>query len=180
LSIGKGPIGFVNPVLYANPHILNDITNGTNVGCGSEGFSAIEGCVYTCFFYESKLTHEKMGPGNWFGHAQLPEDERAVFGSSLDHENYSLVGTLCEKILHPMHKEIGGIPAYVNLRTTHSTLCSSCRVSLLTPAPKRLLLCISLSLISITYMYMRGCFNANGTTRDTLQMHRILQTITLL
>ncbi|KUM56310.1 hypothetical protein ACN42_g10903 [Penicillium freii] len=40
---GKGPIGFVNPVLYANPHVLNDITNGTNVGCGSDGFSAIPG-----------------------------------------------------------------------------------------------------------------------------------------
>ncbi|KAH8690679.1 peptidase S8/S53 domain-containing protein [Talaromyces proteolyticus] len=43
LSVGKGPIGFINPVLYANPHVLNDITNGTNVGCGTEGFSAIEG-----------------------------------------------------------------------------------------------------------------------------------------
>ncbi|KAJ5143670.1 Peptidase S8/S53 subtilisin/kexin/sedolisin [Penicillium bovifimosum] len=43
LAKGKGPVGFVNPVLYAHPEVLNDITNGTNVGCGSEGFSAIPG-----------------------------------------------------------------------------------------------------------------------------------------
>ncbi|PYH32008.1 S53 family peptidase [Aspergillus neoniger CBS 115656] len=42
-AIGKGPIGFVNPVLYAYPQVLNDITNGTNAGCGTYGFSAIQG-----------------------------------------------------------------------------------------------------------------------------------------
>lgn len=40
---GKGPIGFVNPTLYKNPGALNDIVNGTNVGCGTEGFAAVEG-----------------------------------------------------------------------------------------------------------------------------------------
>ncbi|MCJ1355544.1 MAG: hypothetical protein MMC33_005536 [Icmadophila ericetorum] len=43
LAIGKGPVGFVNPTLYANPQVLNDITNGTNVGCGSQGFHAAKG-----------------------------------------------------------------------------------------------------------------------------------------
>lgn len=43
LAKGKSPVGFVNPVLYAHPEILNDITNGTNAGCGTYGFSAIEG-----------------------------------------------------------------------------------------------------------------------------------------
>ncbi|KAI0484995.1 Pro-kumamolisin, activation domain-containing protein [Xylariaceae sp. FL0804] len=42
-AIGKGPIGFVNPALYAHPEVLNDITNGTNVGCGSDGFQAVPG-----------------------------------------------------------------------------------------------------------------------------------------
>jgi len=28
LNAGKGPIGFLNPSLYANPSMLNDITNG--------------------------------------------------------------------------------------------------------------------------------------------------------
>ncbi|TVY94049.1 Aorsin [Lachnellula willkommii] len=43
LSVGKGPIGFLNPSLYANPGMLNDIINGTNPGCGTVGFSAVEG-----------------------------------------------------------------------------------------------------------------------------------------
>lgn len=41
--MGKGPVGFVNPVLYSHPEVLNDITNGTNAGCGTYGFSALEG-----------------------------------------------------------------------------------------------------------------------------------------
>ncbi|KAH8821627.1 peptidase S8/S53 domain-containing protein [Xylogone sp. PMI_703] len=43
LAIGKKPVGFLNPVLYANPGVLNDITNGTNPGCGTVGFSAVKG-----------------------------------------------------------------------------------------------------------------------------------------
>lgn len=42
-AIGKGPVGFINPVLYAFPGVLNDIKNGSNPGCGSEGFSSVEG-----------------------------------------------------------------------------------------------------------------------------------------
>ena len=42
-AIGKGTVGFMNPVLYANPWILNDITNGTNKGCGTLGFHAAPG-----------------------------------------------------------------------------------------------------------------------------------------
>ena len=41
--IGKGPVGFINPTLYENPWALNDIKNGSNPGCGSKGFSAVEG-----------------------------------------------------------------------------------------------------------------------------------------
>lgn len=43
LAAGKGPVGFINPVLYSNPQVLNDITNGTNPGCGTVGFSAVKG-----------------------------------------------------------------------------------------------------------------------------------------
>ena len=43
LNAGKGPIGFLNPSLYANPSMLNDITNGTNPGCDTVGFSAVPG-----------------------------------------------------------------------------------------------------------------------------------------
>jgi tripeptidyl-peptidase-1 len=40
---GKGPIGFINPVIYANPSMFNDITEGGNMGCGTPGFQAVSG-----------------------------------------------------------------------------------------------------------------------------------------
>lgn len=43
VAAGKSPVGFINPVLYDNPDALNDITSGTNPGCGTEGFSAEPG-----------------------------------------------------------------------------------------------------------------------------------------
>lgn len=41
--IGKGPVGFVNPTFYENPWLFKDITEGSNPGCGTEGFKAVEG-----------------------------------------------------------------------------------------------------------------------------------------
>lgn len=41
--IGKGPVGFLNPVLYENPWMFNDIVNGSNANCGSAGFKAVPG-----------------------------------------------------------------------------------------------------------------------------------------
>jgi tripeptidyl-peptidase-1 len=43
LAIGKKTVGFINPVLYQFPWILNDITNGTNPNCNTEGFEAVAG-----------------------------------------------------------------------------------------------------------------------------------------
>ena len=44
LAAGKGPVGFLNPTLYANPGMFNDITEGYNLGCNaSVGFEAAEG-----------------------------------------------------------------------------------------------------------------------------------------
>ncbi|CZR57887.1 related to tripeptidyl-peptidase I [Phialocephala subalpina] len=43
LNVGKGPVGFINPTLYAHPYLLNDITNGSNPGCGTAGFSSAPG-----------------------------------------------------------------------------------------------------------------------------------------
>jgi len=43
LAAKKGPVGFVNPTLYANPQVMNDITNGGNQGCGTKGFESVEG-----------------------------------------------------------------------------------------------------------------------------------------
>ncbi|KAG8526033.1 uncharacterized protein KY384_000795 [Bacidia gigantensis] len=43
IARGKGRVGFVNPVLYAHPEILNDVTVGNNPNCGSNGFAATKG-----------------------------------------------------------------------------------------------------------------------------------------
>ncbi|MCJ1311870.1 hypothetical protein MMC25_005543 [Agyrium rufum] len=43
LLANKTTIGFINPALYANPTVLNDITNGTNPNCDSNGFPAVTG-----------------------------------------------------------------------------------------------------------------------------------------
>lgn len=37
------PLGFLNPFLYANPHVFNDIKTGNNPGCGTDGFPALKG-----------------------------------------------------------------------------------------------------------------------------------------
>lgn len=45
LNMGKGPVGFINPVLYTFKHkITRDVVDGFNQGCGkAQGFSATEG-----------------------------------------------------------------------------------------------------------------------------------------
>ncbi|KAI6299862.1 Tripeptidyl-peptidase sed1 [Pyricularia oryzae] len=43
IEAGKSPVGFVNPVLYQHQEVLNDITNGKNPGCGTDGFNAVSG-----------------------------------------------------------------------------------------------------------------------------------------
>lgn len=40
---GKGPVGFINCVLYKNPDIFNDIQKGSNPGCFTDGFEAVAG-----------------------------------------------------------------------------------------------------------------------------------------
>ncbi|OBZ66378.1 Aorsin [Grifola frondosa] len=45
LAIGKGPIGFINPAIYSPffRDAFNDITKGSNPGCGTDGFNAVPG-----------------------------------------------------------------------------------------------------------------------------------------
>ncbi|KAH9047022.1 subtilisin-like protein [Lactarius deliciosus] len=44
ISTGQDPLGFLNPWLYGRGlAALNDITEGSNQGCGMDGFSAIAG-----------------------------------------------------------------------------------------------------------------------------------------
>jgi tripeptidyl-peptidase-1 len=43
LAAGKGPIGFLNPIIYSHPEMFNDVTIGSNPGCGTQGFPAAPG-----------------------------------------------------------------------------------------------------------------------------------------
>ncbi|KAJ4463898.1 subtilisin-like protein [Lentinula lateritia] len=43
LGKGKAPMGFMNPWIYAHPEAFNDITDGSNPGCGTTGFPALKG-----------------------------------------------------------------------------------------------------------------------------------------
>lgn len=44
MHAGKGPVGFINPVLYGNPDVLNDVVTGANQGCGVDpAFRAARG-----------------------------------------------------------------------------------------------------------------------------------------
>jgi tripeptidyl-peptidase-1 len=44
MSSGKAPLGFLNPWLYSTAaSALNDITDGSNPGCGTNGFPATGG-----------------------------------------------------------------------------------------------------------------------------------------
>lgn len=43
LARGKRPVGFIHQVLYEHPEVFNDITDGSNPGCGTNGFPVKEG-----------------------------------------------------------------------------------------------------------------------------------------
>ena len=44
ISKGKSPLGFLNPLIYSTGGAgFNDITSGSNPGCGTSGFSAAKG-----------------------------------------------------------------------------------------------------------------------------------------
>ncbi|KIJ54289.1 hypothetical protein M422DRAFT_201377 [Sphaerobolus stellatus SS14] len=43
LSRNKTSLGFLNPLIYAAPTAFNDITSGSNPGCGTNGFTARTG-----------------------------------------------------------------------------------------------------------------------------------------
>jgi tripeptidyl-peptidase-1 len=40
LRDGKRTVGFMNPVLYSNGHLMDDVTEGSNYRCGGEVFRA--------------------------------------------------------------------------------------------------------------------------------------------
>jgi len=77
IAAGKGPIGFVNPVLYEHPEVLNDIVNGTNLGCYTEngGFRAVPGYVHRSVFVRGKadIFYSRWDPVTGLGTANYPK-----------------------------------------------------------------------------------------------------------
>jgi tripeptidyl-peptidase-1 len=49
ISVGKAPLGFLNPLIYSHPEIFNDITEGNNPGCGTDGFFAACKLIFLIF-----------------------------------------------------------------------------------------------------------------------------------
>ena len=43
IAAGKPPIGFLNTVIYEHPEVFNDVEQGVNPGCGTQGFMASDG-----------------------------------------------------------------------------------------------------------------------------------------
>lgn len=43
MAKGKKPLGFLNQVIYAHPEVFSDVTEGSNPGCGTNGFPAAKG-----------------------------------------------------------------------------------------------------------------------------------------
>ena len=44
IAAGKPPLGFLNPLIYSKAtHAFNDITIGSNPGCGTQGFKCAVG-----------------------------------------------------------------------------------------------------------------------------------------
>lgn len=43
VAAGKSPVGFINPTLYAYSDVMNDITEGGNQGCDTDGFESAPG-----------------------------------------------------------------------------------------------------------------------------------------
>lgn len=81
LNVGKSPVGFVNPALYAHPEVLNDIINGSNPACDSPGFQAAKGWDPVTGMPKSWNCSESMTAdivNDRFGYAELPCNVRSV------------------------------------------------------------------------------------------------------
>ena len=53
ISNGKPPLGFLNPLLYTSASEgFNEITSGSNPGCGTQGFEAMAGWNPVCSEFE--------------------------------------------------------------------------------------------------------------------------------
>ncbi|KAH9033616.1 subtilisin-like protein [Lactarius pseudohatsudake] len=94
LSRGKNPLGFLNPWLYGiGIDGLNDITSGSNPGCGTDGFTAIVGWdpvtgLGTPDFVDLQQTLDHMDGGG--GDATHNEGIRATFSERLNNSDMAV------------------------------------------------------------------------------------------
>lgn len=79
ISAGKSPLGFLNPWLYSTASTaFNDITEGNNPGCGTDGFYAIAGwdpVSPLCLHHSRHVLKLRCQQGHWVGDPGLCETE---------------------------------------------------------------------------------------------------------
>ena len=73
IAAGKPPLGFLNPLIYSQAtHAFNDITIGSNPGCGTQGFKCTVGWdagKSTAHpHWAMSLTHSTS---DWFGYPKF-------------------------------------------------------------------------------------------------------------
>jgi tripeptidyl-peptidase-1 len=72
MAAGKGPIGFLNPTIYKNPGMFNDITVGANPGCGTQGFPASPEWDPVTGMGLLEVEVGRVGALHWDGISSLP------------------------------------------------------------------------------------------------------------
>jgi len=88
LNAGKSTVGFTNPALYSHPEMLNDITNGTNPGCGTAGFSAAPGWgPVTGLGKSAYRVGRKKGYTDSVRNSEFPKDGEFLHELAVDGQN---------------------------------------------------------------------------------------------
>jgi hypothetical protein len=96
ISRSKPPLGFLNPWIYSVAATgFNDVTSGSNPGCGTSGFSAAEGwdpvgTMFNCDIHSLMAVLMDLGTGHWLWDAQLLEAARPCWIGLLIHKYLTL------------------------------------------------------------------------------------------
>jgi tripeptidyl-peptidase-1 len=91
-AAGKGPVGFINPTMYANPTAFTDIISGGNQG----EFLSFFLLLHVLAERKTQLTRDRrlrncrihlsnrMGPCHWTGNTNLLEAVGGLLGTAID------------------------------------------------------------------------------------------------
>lgn len=116
LNAGKPSLGFINPLLYSQgAAALNDITSGSNPGCGRQGFPALSGWDPVCYIDQSlSVLNADMlfRSGNWAWHSRLqqtlePGPVRLTMQSTCSLKGINLVTTKIQGEDHGLVIQVG-------------------------------------------------------------------------